>query len=162
MANTYKYRAEKISDKKIVESVVDAASEEEASSKIQELGLKIISLEKMEHPDRRRHERLDIELEVAFVIVKGEGRRDVEFEGVTKNISAGGLLLVSEEALKPGTLIELALEISPEIAIECMGRVLRSQPAGIEEKFCLAICFVNLPMQDQVQIDQFVSKAKLT
>ena len=159
MENTYKYRAQKTFDKKIVEAVIDAKTEEEAKKKVQELGLEIISIEKLDHPDRRRHERFNIELELSYLIVKGEGKHGVEINGRTINISAGGLLFTTAENLRPGSIIDVIVEVEDTLVVEAMVRILRAN-VNEQGQFVIAACFVDLPVKVQVELDQFVMKRK--
>ena len=45
----------------------------------------------------------------------------------SKNISAGGLVFISDEPLTVGSIIELKIELGPADSIECLAKVIRTE-----------------------------------
>ena len=58
--------------------------------------------------EKRRYVRLNIPLEVSYIIRGREGKR---YKSITKNISPKGAELVLEEELPKGTILDLAIKI---------------------------------------------------
>lgn len=129
----------------------------------------------MKEPSERRiYERLDEELtvyyreiEIQYRLLSKKRSRDIlenssEKRAVTKNISAGGLLLLMQENLFIGAILELRFKLpgSSEKMIECLGRIVRIEELPAEDKCLVGIMFLDLPTEDRVVINQYVESRK--
>ncbi len=110
--------------------------------------------------DRRVFIRLNSSISVRYKVFRSDdelirrGLRPEEFS-VTRNISAGGILFVSSEALIPGQILELYIDLpfSGE-TVECLARVVRVQDAG--KKFDIGACFLDLTSAQRARLEKFV------
>ncbi|MDD5745881.1 MAG: PilZ domain-containing protein [Candidatus Omnitrophica bacterium] len=152
----YKYIAKKHGGDSI-ESIMYAGSEEDARKKIIELGYIPEGIELINTPDRRIHERLDIAVPVWFGVFKSARPvNSFSSQAVTKNISAGGLLIVGHKAMAAGGLlcVRFTLPQMPQ-SIECLARVVRcdSLPGG---EVHLAVCFVNITNDERNALNHYI------
>jgi len=92
--------------------------------------------------ERRAYPRWVIDLELTFKVLKDNGGGVLKkllartVKAVTKNISGGGALLLTGEALKPGDRIEISLRLqSSETAINILAEVTRAGVEGDAVKF---------------------------
>ncbi len=78
---------------------------------------------------------------------------------VTKDISAGGLVFISNETMPVGSIVEIKIEI-PGVSgfIECTGRVVRTEKKGQDGAYEVAVCFLDLKSADRKKLDDFVKK----
>ncbi|MCM8813477.1 MAG: Flp pilus assembly complex ATPase component TadA [Candidatus Omnitrophica bacterium] len=121
--------------------------------------------------DRRIFERLDDGLFVRFKIVRtkrlpaAEAQADFEpeYAGLSRNISAGGLLFTTTENLSMGGIIDMAIEMPDgEKPIQCLGRVVRSTAVVAEKGYDTAICFLDLPNAERARINRYVLRLSKT
>ncbi|MBN3039088.1 MAG: Flp pilus assembly complex ATPase component TadA [Candidatus Omnitrophica bacterium] len=114
---------------------------------------------------RRDFARLDVRLNVRYRIIKSEGPKKIggiEHNSVTENISAGGLVLLSNEPLALGTVLEVKLELPEEDKpIQCLCRVLRVEEIIMDKTYDIAVCFLDISGAERARFNKFVQK-KLT
>jgi len=114
--------------------------------------------------DLRVYRRLNFQARVSYHILKVEDLSLKEAVGpaadsVTKNISAGGLLLVTTEPLPVGTIIELKVELSDgQPPVECLAKVMRVEATAQEGIFDTAVCFLDITSAQRARLNNFVSK----
>jgi len=115
--------------------------------------------------DRRVYMRLDDRINIRFKMFKqspGEslfGRKEVILENVTatKNISAGGILFISNEAPAIGSIIELKLEVPHrDTPIQCLARVVRVDTIEAKKTYNVAAAFLDISSKDRSDLDRYV------
>lgn len=86
----------------------------------------------------------------------------MEVETVSKNLSAGGLNFITEQALAVGAILEVKLQLNgnPLNAIGCLVRVCRVDPTDKIDKsiFNVATYYLDITREDRKQISQFIEK----
>ncbi len=75
---------------------------------------------------RRRHPRANVDLGVVRILTEQEQRRE-ERTGALLNASGGGMMLRSQDELRPGTIVLLQLWHGEQI-LEVTGRIVHSTP----------------------------------
>lgn len=65
------------------------------------------------------------------------GTRACSASGATRNLSSGGVFFTSDTRVDTGDAIEYTIELqpsdnTPHIWLRCLGKVVRSQPAGAD------------------------------
>ena len=137
-----------------------ANTEEEALNKIKELGYITESLEKIDISDRRVFLRVNMEMTVWFNRVKSGHESDFDGQGLTVNISAGGILFKTNKSYSVGTTIDLMVELPEgEEDIQCLGRVIRCDSENEGESYDIAVSFLDLPHQERNCLSEFLNRA---
>lgn len=114
--------------------------------------------------DKRVYPRLDLQAHVSYKLVKTEelatkGAFSPEGDSASKNISAGGLLLITTESLPVGTILELKIELPDgQKPIECLARVVRVEQTSQENIFDTAVCFLDLTSSQRARLDNFINQ----
>ena len=99
----------------------------------------------MENKDKRRFIRVPSENIIAYSVLKPDGGIDMAHSGYvhSKNISQGGVLFVSFEALEPQTLLQIKLRVETQTSkaenIGMIGEVVRTQKLPDEKKWEVGI-----------------------
>ena len=156
----YKYVAKRQISGKPIEAVVYANTAQEALKKINDLGYTPESLEKLNMPDRRVYARFNMQLPVWFNRFKPGHDSDFDIEGVTINISAGGIFFKTDRSFQPGITIELMLELSEnDEDIQCLARIIRCDLNEQGKNCSIAVCFLDLPHPEQNRLSEFLNKA---
>jgi general secretion pathway protein E len=87
---------------------------------------------------------------------KGGAAREEEFSRTT-NISAGGILFVSQEQLSIGTLLELSIVLPDgQEPVVCLSRVVRVENAGQEGFYNIAVCFLDITSGQRARLSKYV------
>ena len=81
--------------------------------------------------ERRRFVRLDTRLDLAYTILpSGQAK-----QSLTKNVSAGGICLISDQALPPGTRLQVALKLpGREQSVNAIAEVVWNEPYEVISK----------------------------
>lgn len=111
--------------------------------------------------ERREFPRLNVELFVRYKIVRPP---EQEVEAKTKNISGGGVCLITREQLKPGVILAMDIKFphSTQPAL-VSGRVVWSAESGLgpspagHERFDNGIEFVEINDLDRQRIIEHVN-----
>jgi hypothetical protein len=103
--------------------------------------------------EQRRTKRFELELPVEVVRT---GTERISALGATRNISSGGILLVSGKELEIGGPIEYVVTLTSGINgivnIRCMGKVLRVQKTdAVDEPLAIAISLERYEFQRSTQ-----------
>ncbi len=114
--------------------------------------------------DKRVYARLDSRVYVKYKLFNKKiqaGGLDYEPEqaGITKNISAGGLLFNTGEPLAEGTILDLVLELPGETSIRCLAKVIRSQELVPNKSYDTAVCFLDLPNSERARLNRHVLRS---
>ena len=111
--------------------------------------------------DRRIFVRLNDRVDVQFRAF-GPGSSPSKASAVqkfskTKNVSAGGLLFISNEQMPLGSILELkiALPDSSE-TIECLARVIRIEQKLGEENYDIAVCFLDITSAKRALLEAYI------
>jgi general secretion pathway protein E len=115
-----------------------------------------------EELERRIYIRLDNSINVRFKVFRSQeelakrGFKPEEFS-ITKNISAGGLVFIASEALTPGVILELNIDLpGGEETIQCLAKVIRVEDMQQNNKYDIAVCFLDLTGGQRQKLDKFV------
>ena len=84
-----------------------------------------------------------------------------EHFSVTRNVSAGGLTIVSKEAFSIGAILELKIELpEDDVPISCLAKIVREEETDEEGTFETAVCYLDLSRQDRQRLEKSVEKYK--
>ncbi len=117
--------------------------------------------------DKRIFTRLDNKVNLIYKILEvkdGLVKRGFTPEqfSVTRNISAGGLVFISEEPLAIGAVLELKIELPNEPPIDCLSRVVRveERQASLSAKpsYDTAICFLDITGSQRSQLNKYIEQ----
>ncbi len=114
--------------------------------------------------DKRIYGRKDDRIYVRFKVFNAaKSASGVDFEpemvGVTKNISAGGLLFNISEYFAPGKIIEMRLELPDEEKdIECLAKIIRCEEVLANRDYEVAVCFLDLPNSERRRLSRYINK----
>jgi hypothetical protein len=114
----------------------------------------------------RAFERVDRKLNLRYNIYllkeqPLEGGPSAERLAVTKNISAGGLLFVSNFPLPVGSIIELKLELPDvEPPVQCLSRIVRVEETDVDKVYEIAVHFLDITSAGRARIKKYISSIK--
>jgi len=117
--------------------------------------------------DKRAYTRLSCEANLRYKVFKSQ--QDLMKRGfnpeqlsVTKDISAGGLLFVSNEPVTIGSILELKIELpDSKEPIECLARVVRIEEREADQNYNIAVCFLDITGAQKARMNKYV-KTELT
>ena len=113
-------------------------------------------------PDHRAYSRLEKSINLRYRIFKSkqeliEAGFTPEDLSVTKDISGGGLLFISAEALPVDSILELTIELPDgEKPIECLAKVLRVEDVEKEKNYNIAVCFLDITSSGRARMNKYV------
>lgn len=144
------------------EEVMKATSAEESSiSHAPEPSLQHPALE-----EKRTYRRLDKQAILHYKVFRSQEellRQGYRLEqlNVTKNISAGGLLFTSAEAIAIGSILELKIEL-PEGGepIECLSKAVRIEEREQNKNYDIAVCFLDVTSAQRARLDKYIETKK--
>ena len=119
--------------------------------------------------DKRIFTRLDNKVNLIYKVLEvkdGLVKRGFTPEqfSVTRNISAGGLVFISDEPLAIGAVLELKIELPNEAPIDCLARVVRveERQASLSSKpfYDTAICFLDIAGSQRSQLNKYIEIIK--
>jgi type II secretory ATPase GspE/PulE/Tfp pilus assembly ATPase PilB-like protein len=129
---------------------------------------------------KRSYDRLSADFKISYKIVELESqegldskkeqkireRKQSDFEigvGKAKNVSASGVCFICQRGLDPGDVLEVNIGLpDDDVPIECIGRVVRSNPvvsvkeapnAGVIHE--VAVTFLGINSSDRIRIERF-------
>ncbi len=114
---------------------------------------------------RRVYPRVDDRLSIRFRIMKHSkdkglyGRKKISPEclAATKNISAGGLLFVSNEAPPANSIIEVKIDgPGRDDPVECLAKVVRVVTIEEGKIYNVAVSFLDISSKDRAYLDKYV------
>jgi c-di-GMP-binding flagellar brake protein YcgR len=119
--------------------------------------MKIERLSDVKKVQRRDYFRLDIVLDVKIKLVRTDGTVDNNsFDALTKDISGGGLKLISRTRLTANDLVDIAIKTDDGI-IQARGRIIRCIPyEGTGSDYDIAVIFDSIQEQARTQIISFI------
>ena len=115
--------------------------------------------------DKRVYSRLSSSVHLRYKIFNAKeeslkSKFSVDQFSITKNISAGGLLLISTEPVLIGAVLELKIELpDAEAPIECLARVVRVEERDDGKKYNIAVCFLDITGAQRARLNQHIELA---
>ena len=112
--------------------------------------------------DRRVYARLDSKVNLRYRVfkpqeAKGKTRAAAEQVSVTTNISAGGLLFVSDESFPIGSVLEMTIELyDDKEPIQCLARVVRVEEARAGKSYEIAVCFLDMTSAQKTRLENYI------
>lgn len=115
--------------------------------------------------ERRIYPRLDNQINVSYKVIPADEellKKGISPEQytITRNISAGGLLICTKEPLPIGSVLELKVELPDgKEPVECLAKVVRIEEVG-EEQYNVAVCFLDITGSDRNRLNKYIEKVK--
>ena len=77
---------------------------------------------------------------------------------MTKNISAGGLLFVSNTPIPVGSILELKLEL-PDVQgpVQCLSRVVRVSETATDKSYDIGVYFLDITSAGRARIRKYIT-----
>ncbi|MCK5581144.1 MAG: Flp pilus assembly complex ATPase component TadA [Candidatus Omnitrophica bacterium] len=114
--------------------------------------------------DTRTYPRLPGKVEIQYAIVRQDKKNPrkltidkMAHNSITKNISAGGLCFISGYALAVRTIIELKIQLGPDVFFDCLARVCRVEEELRSSLFDVSAYFLDISSGDRARIEKFVN-----
>jgi len=112
--------------------------------------------------ERRTFRRLNSKVNLRFKVFKSEDeliKRGFKPEqlSVTKNISASGLLFISDEPISIGSILEVKIELpNGEEPIECLAKVVRIEESLENKNYNVAVCFLDITGAQRTRMNKYI------
>lgn len=130
-----------------------------------ETGLGLGTIKRMERSvfdEKRKYGRIHVRFKVSFEAEdldgNSAGKKGADkaiYEGITDNMSAGGMALITEEILDIGDLLDLKIQVNEnEVPVDCVGRVIRVNLLPPDKgkksiRYIVAIHFLAIQSKDR-------------
>ncbi len=116
--------------------------------------------------DSRIYKRVQEKIPVRYRILHGEEEdpltitvKGAEHSTVTKDISAGGVMLISGHHVPEGAILELKIQLKEkEAPIECLGRVCRIEENKATHLYNIVAYYLDISSKDRVRIEAFAKE----
>ncbi len=118
--------------------------------------------ESSEEAEKRVYQRLNAKVNIRYKTFRSlqdlaKAGFTPEYLSVTRNISAGGLLFVADEAFPAGSILELFIELPHgEHPIECLSRVERVDEIEKGKSYGIGVCFLDVTSADKTRLNRYV------
>jgi hypothetical protein len=153
------------------EEVMQVTSAEEETDGLEKKGQISASLplevsSQFSGADKRIFERIDKKLNLRYNIYVLreellEGGPTAERFSVTRNVSAGGLLFVSNFPLPVGSILELKLELpDAEPPVQCLARVVRTLETEPDKNYDIGVYFLDITSANRARIKKYITSSK--
>ncbi len=112
--------------------------------------------------DGRAFPRLDIEMRIHYKIIKFKSKElnqnsEIDYISDTKDISAGGLLFVSNNPLPLGAILEVKVGLLDEgKPMKCLARVVRVEERVTDNIYNIAVCFLDMSGVERNRLDKYI------
>lgn len=118
--------------------------------------MKIERLSDVKKVQRRDYFRLDIVLDVKMTVADNGLGESNSFNALTKDISGGGLRIISKTKVNPNNIVDIDLKTDDGI-IHARGRIIRCVPyEGSGNDYDIAVIFDSIQEQARTQIISFI------
>jgi len=121
---------------------------------------KVEEIVKSSQDSRRDFARLDVRMNVRYKVVKCKDSKritSIEHNSVTENISAGGLVFLSNQPLPKETILEFKIELSGQAKpIQCLCKVVRVEEVIVNKTYDIAVCFLDISGAERTRFNKFV------
>lgn len=113
---------------------------------------------KIEHIQRRQFFRLSVELPVQYAegSVAPDSVNPMTYTGMTRDISEGGLLLVTPTIHPAGTVLKVLINLATNSWVNGVAQVRRQKKLGVTDKLLTSLQFVRISDKDRDSIRRFV------
>ena len=82
-----------------------------------------------------------------------------EHLAVTKNISAGGMMLVVQTLMPVGAIMDMKLDLPGEDeSIQCLAKVVRIDEAKQPKTFIVSLHFLDITSAARAQLNRYIDK----
>jgi type II secretory ATPase GspE/PulE/Tfp pilus assembly ATPase PilB-like protein len=112
--------------------------------------------------ERRVYSRLSRKINIRYRVFKSSDeliKRGYAPEqlSITRNVSAGGLLFVSDSLLPIGAVLEFKIELPDSSKpVESLARVVRIEEIEPEKSYNIAVCFLDITGADRARLNKYV------
>jgi len=104
---------------------------------------------------KREYVRLNVSLPVRFKIIDEEDKNEIE-EGITIDISAGGVLFSTKAEVKKGQKIEIEITLSLEKTFSCQADAIRIFEKAENNAIWVAVEYNDISEADRDRIFKFI------
>ncbi|MCK5392979.1 MAG: PilZ domain-containing protein, partial [Candidatus Omnitrophica bacterium] len=115
---------------------------------------------------RRAYHRIEREIDFTYEVYKTKddllkGEVSSEHIANTKNISAGGLIFVSEEYLSMECILSVKIKLPDgSEPIQCLSKVVSMSEIIPNKAYEVAVCFLDIASIQRARIDEYVRRKK--
>jgi type II secretory ATPase GspE/PulE/Tfp pilus assembly ATPase PilB-like protein len=145
------------------EEEADELQEREASSRELPLSVGLKAQKAPGGAEQRVFDRIEKKLNMRFNVYHLkeellEGGPSAERFTVTKNLSASGLLFVSNTPIPAGSILELKLEL-PDVQapIQCLSRVVRVAETVTDKSYDIAVYFLDITSACRARLKKYIA-----
>lgn len=116
--------------------------------------------------ERRKYVRLDLPIPIKYAVINRDKQaisQPAEYAAITKNISAGGLMievpLLVDEFMMTKSLLKVEVDLPDKAAqIHAVARILCAKRSDTEDCYHLGLSFIEIDEQDRKRIVDFTKK----
>jgi len=111
---------------------------------------------------RRVYSRINKKINLSYKLYKSreellKGGFQPDQLSVSKNVSAGGLLIVSASTMPIGAILDLKIELVGENEpIECLAKIVRVEEIQEDKEYEIAICFLDITSAQRAKLNRYV------
>ncbi len=108
--------------------------------------------------NKRIFKRLEIKINVRYRMMV-DNQLSQEYLSIAKNLSAGGLSLLTNQKFEKNSILRLSIELpDSKDPVECLSRIVRIDKSQDGSCYDAAICFLDLSGKDRLKLEHFISK----
>ena len=84
---------------------------------------------------------------------------DVMYSAITQDLSAGGLLFSSDEAMAVGKILDINIQLdSVQYEVSCLAKVCRAEKDEASGVFNVAVYYLDITSEERVKLNDFVKR----
>ncbi|MBN2483012.1 MAG: PilZ domain-containing protein [Candidatus Omnitrophica bacterium] len=125
---------------------------------------KIACPRKLSWVQMRRYVRIDVVVDIEFSVVdakkpsKNVSLGYPRFQGVTKNVSEGGLMLLVAKSsqVDVNQLIDMQVKLDRDDSFKVRGKILRQIGLPVQDKYVLGVQFTHISDADKEKLRRFI------
>ncbi len=103
---------------------------------------------------KRTYVRINVAIPIDFRLLPIEGERGEALQGITADISAGGMLLLSAEGMEEGQKLEIEVKLPDASSIYCQAHIVRviskANEEGGDYKYAVEYDDINEGQRDRI------------
>lgn len=121
-----------------------------------------VSAPKVAGLDARAFSRLNAKVNLNYKIIKSKDElakkgMNPEHLSFTKDISAGGILFISDSPLEIDAILELKIELPDGGGdLDCLARVVRVELSGEGKNYNIAVCFLDITGAQRTALNKYI------
>ena len=116
----------------------------------------------VEKTQQRSFVRFDIALPIVVEYLKDGEEEEISLNLVTKDLSGGGLQIISERKIKIGKRVQLTLAFPEQGAVKVAGEIIRvHKPQDDRQLFWISIRFIDIQESTRDKISKFIFRKQL-